>query len=118
MNSTWDMKTPPPVQVAKMSAKAYFELFAKLLKDNPPHELDWNIVEQLKQIGIIPGEEFDFFKLSAETRKTLERAVGDAQKMIAETQAGEAVNGWQIARELMSNYGTSYLRRAFIALIG
>ena len=118
VNSTWDTKTPPPVQVAKMSAKAYFELFAKLLKDNPPHELDWNMVEQLKQIGIIPGEEFDFSKLSAETRKTLERAVGGAQKMIAETQMGEVVNGWQIARELMGNYGTSYLRRAFIALIG
>ena len=56
VNSTWDMKTPPPVQVAKMSAKAYFELFAKLLKDNPPHELDWNVVEQLTQIGIIPAQ--------------------------------------------------------------
>jgi hypothetical protein len=118
VNSTWDMKTPPPVQVAKMSAKAYFELFAKLLKDNPPHELDWNMVEHLTQIGIIPGEEFDFSKLSAETQKTLERAVGDAQKMIAEKNTVEAVNGWQTARELMGNYGTSYLQRAFVALIG
>ena len=117
VNSTWDMKTPPPVQVAKMSAKAYFELFAKLHKDNSPHELDWNMVEQLKQIGIIPGEEFDFSKLSAEKQKTLERAVGDAQKMIVEKQTGEAVNGWQVARELMGNYGTSYLQRAYIALI-
>jgi len=118
VNSTWDMKTPPPVQVAKMSAKAYFELFAKLLKNNPPHELDWNMVEQLTQIGIIPGEEFDFSKLSAETQKTLERAVGDAQKMIAEKKTVEAVNGWQTVRELMGNYGTSYLQRAFVALIG
>jgi hypothetical protein len=112
------MKTPPPVQVAKMSAKTYFELFATLLKDNPPHELDWNIVEQLKQIGIIPGEDFNFSKLSAETQKALERAVGKAQKMIAEKQTGEAVNGWLVAREIMGNYGTSYLQRAFIAFIG
>ncbi|MEE8624932.1 MAG: DUF1254 domain-containing protein [Acidiferrobacterales bacterium] len=118
VNSTWDMKTPPPVQVARMSAKTYFELFAKLLEDNPPHELDWNMVEQLKQIGIIPGEDFDFSKLSAEAQGALERAVGDAQKMIVEKQTGEAVNGWQFARELMGNYGTSYLRRAYIALIG
>ncbi len=118
VNSTWDMNTPPPVQVAKMSAKAYFELFAKLLKDNPPHELDWNMVEQLKQIGIVPGKDFNFSQLSSEKHKALERAVGDAQKMIAEAHLGEAVNGWQIARELMGNYGTSYLRRAFIALIG
>jgi hypothetical protein len=101
-----------------MSAKTYFELFAKLLEDNPPHELDWNMVEQLKQIGIIPGEDFDFSKLSAEAQGALERAVGDAQKMIVEKQTGEAVNGWQFARELMGNYGTSYLRRAYIALIG
>ncbi len=118
VNSTWDMKTPPPVQVAKMSAKAYFALFATLLKDNPPHELDWNMVEQLKQIGITPGEDFTFSKLSAEKQKTLERAVGDAQKMIVGVQMGEAVNGWQTARDMMGNYGTSYLRRAYIALIG
>ena len=118
VNPTWDMKTPPPVQVARMSAKDYFELFAKLLKDNPPHELDWNMVEQLKQIAIIPGEDFSFSELSAEKQKALERAVGDAQKMIAGNPLGEVVNGWAFAREMMGTYGTSYLRRAFIALIG
>ena len=101
-----------------MSAKVYFELFAELLNDNPPHELDWNMVEQLKQIGITPGEDFNFSKLLAERQKALERAVGDAQRMIAEKQTGETVNGWQVAREIMGNYGTSYLQRAYIALIG
>jgi len=118
VNPTWDMKTPPPVQVARMSAKDYFELFAKLLKDNPPHEFDWNMVEQLKQIRIIPGEDFSFSELSAEKQKALERAVGDAQKIIAAALQVEAVNGWQTARELMGTYGTSYSRRAYIALIG
>ncbi len=101
-----------------MSAKDYFELFAKLLKDNPPHEFDWNMVEQLKQIAIIPGEDFSFSELSAEKQKALERAVGDAQKMISGNPLGEVVNGWAFAREMMGTYGTSYLRRAFIALIG
>ncbi len=118
VNSKWDTKTPPPVQVAKMSAKAYFELFAKLLKNNPPHELDWNMVQQLKQIGIIPGEDFEFSKLSVNTQKDLKRAVGEAQKMIAEKRAAETVNGWKIAREMIGNYGSSYLQRAYIALVG
>jgi len=118
VNPTWDMKTPPPVQVARMSAKDYFELFAKLLKDNPPHEFDWNMVEQLKQIRIIPGEDFSFSELSAEKQKALERAVGDAQKIIAAALQVEVVNGWQTAREMMGTYGTSYSRRAYIALIG
>ncbi len=118
VNSTWDMTTPPPVQVAKMSAQAFFELFAELLKDTPPHELDWNMVERLKQIGITPGKGFDFSKLPARKQKALERAVGDAQKVIAAKHAGEAVNGWHVAREIMGNYGTSYLQRAYVALIG
>ena len=118
VNPKWDMKTPPPVQVAKMSAQAFFELFAELLKENPPHELDWNMVEQLKQIGITPGKDFNFLKLPAKKQKALEKAVGDAQRMIAKKQAGEAVNGWHVAREIMGNYGTSYLQRAYIALIG
>lgn len=40
VNPDWDLKTPPPVQVANMDAEDYFELFAELLKDNPPHEID------------------------------------------------------------------------------
>ncbi len=120
VNSTWDMKTPPPVQISNMSAKEYFELFAKLLKNNPPHELDWNMVEQLKNIGIVPGEEFDFSKLNPETRKALEKAVNNAQTMIDHKakRSGEFINGWNISREVMGNYGTSYLQRAMIALIG
>ncbi len=118
VNSTWDMKTPPPVQVAGMSARIFFELFAELLKGNPPHELDWNMVEQLEHIGIIPGEDFQFSKLPTDKQKALERAVGDAKKIIAEKNLGEAVNGWIFAREMMGNYGTSYLQRAHVALIG
>ncbi|KKK58199.1 hypothetical protein LCGC14_3046850, partial [marine sediment metagenome] len=116
--STWDTQTPPPVQVAKMSAETYFELFAKLLKDNPPHELDWNMVQLLKQIGIVPGEDFSFSKMRSRKQKALEQAAIDAQKLIMQKQTGELVNGWDFLRENVGNYGTSYLLRAFIALIG
>ncbi len=118
VNSTWDMKTPPPVQVANMSAKTFFELFAELLKDNPPHELDWNMVKLLKQIDLVPGENFNFSKLSKQKQKSLELAVVDAQNLIAEKQMGEPINSWTFVREGMGNYGNSYLQRAFIALIG
>ncbi len=120
VNSAWDMKTPPPVQVASMSAEVYFELFATLLKNNRPHELDWNIIEQLKQIGIIPGEDFEFSTLPRNTQESLKRAVGDAQEMIAEyaKRSGGLINGWIVKREMMGNYGTSYLGRAYVARIG
>jgi hypothetical protein len=118
VNLEWDMKTPPPVQVANMSAKTFFELFAELLNDNPPHELDWNMMKLLKQIDIVPGESFSFSELSYQKQRALEKAVGAAQKLIAQKQTGELINGWGIAREVMGNYGSSYLQRAYIALIG
>jgi len=118
VNPNWDMKTPPPIQVANMNAKTFFELFAKLLKDNPPHELDWNMVQLLKQIGIVPGEDFSFSKMRSRKQKALEQAAIDAQKLIMQKQTGELVNGWDFLRENVGNYGTSYLLRAFIALIG
>jgi hypothetical protein len=120
VDPTVDMKTPPPVQLAKMSAQRYFEMLAKLMKNNPPHELDWPMVVQLSQIGIVPGKNFVFSKLDPQIQKALERAVGEARKMIDGRieRSGEFVNGWQIAREGMGNYGTSYLQRAAVALIG
>ncbi len=118
VNSNWDMKTPPPVQVANMNARTFFELFAKLLKDNPPHELDWNMVKLLKQIDIVPGEDFSFSKLPSQKQKTIEQAMVDAQKLIMQKQTGELINGWGVLRENMGNYGSSYLQRAYVALIG
>ena len=118
IDAEWDMKTPPPVQVANMDAEAYFELFATLLKDNPPHEIDWNIVAQLQQIGLTPGEEFEFSELPQATQDALKKAVVDAQKIIATHSAGESVNGWNIARAMMGSYGAAYTQRAYVALIG
>ncbi len=115
-----DLTTPPPVQVAKMEAEAFFELFAELMKDNPPHELDWPIVTQLRQIGIVPGEDLEFSNLPSLVRSALEQAVHDALKLIEGRtgQGGISVNGWQISRDGMGTYGTSYLQRANIALVG
>ncbi len=53
----------PPLVVAGMDAETFFELFAHLLKQNPPHEMDWNMVTQMEQLGIVPGENFDFSEL-------------------------------------------------------
>jgi hypothetical protein len=115
-----DTKTPPPAQVARMDARTFFELFASLVKDNPPHEVDWPIVAQLRRIGIVPGRDLDFSKLDVEIQEALQRAVTDAQQMIADRgdRQGEFVHGWSISRELMGTYGTTYLQRAYVALIG
>ena len=118
VQSGWDMKTPPPTQVAQMDAAAFFGLFAKLLKANPPHEMDWNMVVLLRRLGIVPGDAFEFSRLPATARRALERAVPVAQELIAGHKAGDVVDGWSIARQVMGSYGTSYTHRAHIAMVG
>ncbi len=116
-----DMKTPPVDQVNRMSARAFFETFARLLHDNPPHAHDWPILVQMKQLGIVPGKNLDFAKLDPEIRQGLERAVRRVQLAIAfkgNRQFGPEENGWVIRRELMGTFGTAYLARMAVALIG
>ena len=119
VDASVDKKTPPPAQIDEMNAKTFFETFARLMKTNPPHEVDWPMVAQLKQIGIVPGSDFDFSKLDVSTQAVLQQAVGDARKMIAEKakRPAELVNGWQINRDFMGSYGASYLQRAYVAQI-
>ncbi len=115
-----DMKTPPPLHVAKMSAQKYFELFAKLLKDNPPHKLDGAMAKKLEQIGIVPGQDFDFSKLNPDVRKGLVRAVGIAQKKIIAKALNpdKLTGGWQKTCNETGKFETHYLQRAVIALTG
>jgi hypothetical protein len=58
-----DMKTAPKVQVDTMPAGKYFAYAAELMKLHPPHLTDEPIVAQMKRIGIVPGQSFDFEKL-------------------------------------------------------
>ncbi|WP_319522336.1 DUF1254 domain-containing protein [uncultured Desulfosarcina sp.] len=118
VNASWDTKTPPHMQVLNMKAGDFFGLFAELLKNNPPHEVDWNMVQLLRQIGIVPGESFDISKLSAEKQKSLELAVNDAKKLLTKGNEEPDAGGWAFSREFVGNYGTSYMQRAHIALIG
>jgi hypothetical protein len=50
VDSSIDMKTPPPVQIERMDAATYFARFAKLLKDNPPGPFDYPIMHRLERV--------------------------------------------------------------------
>ena len=67
-------KGAPVEQVEKMDAAAFFGLFAKLAKANPPHANDYPILAQMARLGIVPGETFDLGKVSPEARAALEAA--------------------------------------------
>jgi hypothetical protein len=115
-----DMKTPPMVQVDRMAPGKYFAYAAELLKVNPPHLTDQPIVARMRRIGIEPGKSFDLEKADAAVQHGLERGASDAVKAMKAKipTMARVVNGWQINTDTMGVYGSYYLKRAMVALVG
>ncbi|MES2149303.1 MAG: DUF1254 domain-containing protein [Pseudomonadota bacterium] len=114
-----DMHAPVD-QVEKMPAAAFFALFARLLKDNPPHADDYPMIDRLARVGLVPGRPFDVASLPATTRQAFETAPVLAQKtiLLGLRRAGALVHGWRMPLNPIGTYGTDYLRRALIAYAG
>ncbi len=114
-----DMKTPVVEQVNKMEGEAFFKLLADLMKDNPPAAEDKEMVEKLAKIGLVPGQDFDVKSQSPAIAKAIQAAPKEGLLKIQGQMktAGKEVNGWQFLINTGS-YGTNYLQRAFVTLIG
>lgn len=124
VDASIDMKTAVRDQVNAMSADEYFNLLAKLMKDNPPAEADQPMVEKMAKIGIVPGQAFDSGKFDALARKALDEAPKLANDQImAWMKEGIAAgdmkleNGWAFTTKA-GEYGTNYIQRALITAIG
>jgi len=117
---TVDMKTPPKVQVDRMSTGTYFAYAANLLKRHPPHVTDQPIVARMKRIGIVPGKNFDIAKVKPAVKLALEKARWQARKLMEWKVATLApvANGWSMNTDTMGVYGNYYLKRAIIAQYG
>ncbi len=114
-----NMKTPPMLQMGEMPASEFFTYAAELMKTNPPHSTDHDIVARLARIGIEPGKSFDFAGIDPTVKKSLRKAANDALKLMQEKATiAPVTNGWQIATDTIGVYGNSYLNRAVIAMIG
>jgi hypothetical protein len=114
-----DMKKPVRDQVNSLDATAYFNLLARLMKDNPPARADAIILAKMARLGIEPGKPFDPAKLDPAVAK----AMGDVPKLGFEKimahfkQAGTMENGWVFSTKT-GVYGTDYVQRALITAIG
>lgn len=116
INPAIDMVTPPIYQINHMDALTFFQRVATVLKSNPPHAIDREILKQLKTLGINPGSDFETVSLSKAEIHELETA---AKHALAEIIAyvpkiGTEANGW-ITADIIGHYGTAYLDRASIA---
>jgi hypothetical protein len=120
INSDWDMKTPPVEQVESLSAAAFFSLFTELTKLNPPHANDYPILNQMRRMGIEPGNAFAFDKASPEVQRALTEAGPAAVKEIKAQflRAGIPNAGWRTNLSAVGTYGADYLSRAGVAYAG
>ena len=114
-----DSKTPIPEQVFKLSAEQFFGRLSELLVNNPHGPADAPIMAELAKLGVTPGGKFSTAGFDADTRKAIDEGVAAGQQAIrdAESNMGEMVNGWQVARDL-GRYGTKYTYRAVWTYFG
>ncbi len=116
-----DMKTPPPEQVARMDAAAFFARLNHLMQDNPPAAADAAALERFAKLGIAPGKPFDASTLDPEVAAALDEGMQAGRaRLIAETKVsrGREINGWTILPDNVANFGTDYNTRAVVALVG
>jgi hypothetical protein len=103
-----------------MDADEFFGYASELLQEHPAHAQDYPMLDRLARIGFNVGEAFDLSKAEDVVQATLTKAVPAAQQKITEkqTELGRSVNGWRLTTENVGNYGTNYLMRACVELIG
>jgi hypothetical protein len=115
-----DMNTPTVEQVSKMDAHTFFSRLNALMKDNPPAAADVEALKRFAPLGIAPGKPFDLNGLGPDVAKSLEDGVRNGfEKIKAEARKphGKVLNGWELMTAV-GKYGTDYLWRAVVALIG
>jgi hypothetical protein len=115
-----DMKTPPAVQVSAMPAEKFFSYAAQVMKTNPPHATDWSALQRFRRIGLVAGQSYDVAKLDPVTRKALATGAAEGLKTIQARVASPShvVYGWQFGGNTVGVYGTDYLARASVAMVG
>lgn len=83
-------------------AKAYFTTLNHLLRlsPRPGNAQDEALAEWLREVGMDPATDFDWNRLSPETRRGLERGAADAHRIIAARMPSVMPirNNWQIVR--------------------
>ncbi|MFO1086138.1 MAG: DUF1254 domain-containing protein [Reyranellaceae bacterium] len=113
-----DMKTAVRDQVNRMDAKEYFTLLAQLMKTNPPAAADAPALARFAKIGLVPGQDFDAGKLSADVAKRVPPLAFDRIMLQFKINKDvQHINGWNFTTKT-GVYGTDYLMRALVTAIG
>ncbi|MFF1359590.1 DUF1254 domain-containing protein [Streptomyces sp. NPDC058297] len=115
-----DLVTAPVDQVAALDAATFFAMTAHLMAANPPKSADAPLMERMAQLGVVPGEPFDWDALTPEEQRAITQGVAEG---LAQVEAAgrrpraEVRNGWMTAYDI-GEYGTDYLQRAAVTVVG
>ena len=120
VDPTVDMKTPPMIQVNSMPGPKYFSYAADLMVVNPPHLTDQPIAARMKRLGFEAGKPFDFDKANPIVKQAIEQApaAGLAAMKAKIPTLAVVRNGWQMNTDTMGVYGTFYMKRAIVSMLG
>ncbi len=114
-------ETTPVKAIREMDLNTYFGRLAELMVQNPPALRDSGMVRRMAELGLVPGKPFelnsDNLIFSTKLRALPEFIHKRLEKRRAEPDTTLLRNGWSIATEGIGEYGTDYLRRAFINFI-
>lgn len=105
--------------IAGMSVSDYFNMMARLMKDNPPLPQDTRMVAAMARIGIVPGQPFNLGAMTPAVQRAMQDVprAAYAEIMAHYAHAGRDENGWLYAAPT-GRYGTNYVQRALVADVG
>lgn len=94
---------------------AFFHELARMLARNPVPDRDRGLLDRWRRIGLTAGH-FDEAGLAAPVRRGIDRAIADAEKIVAAAQFGIAitVNGWNYSLKI-GRTGSDWALNAAIA---
>jgi hypothetical protein len=114
-----DGETLVNAQVMALSAEDFFGNLNRLMMTNPPYAADAPALEELRALGIAPGEPFSVADRSPDVRAAIEEGVMAGKAALAEEakKLGKMVNNWGLTYD-MGRYGTRYAYRAAWTFVG
>ena len=113
-----------PVDVKNPTGLAFFNALGVALKQNPPPARDRSLLDRLRRFGIGPGLRPDRAGLSQDVLDGLKAGYEAQFSELAGTtrlqilQQALAAGGWYTPPATIGDFGTDYLLRAQVALVG
>ena len=110
----------PHSEVRKMGLQEYFDFANERMSANHPYDVDADMLNRLAKINVGPGLNFDTSVLGEHPGVMWQKVMGNLYDHILDVSAKftrtDAV--WQYHWDPISNFGTEYEYRAFVAYTG